>query len=120
MKKFIVLVTALISMTLCQLNVQSKNALLIANASYKNFGSLATPVNEAKDLKKALESIGFNVTLVQNCSKEEMMTALGTFEKTLKAKGGTGFFHYGGHAVQVNGKNYLIPSDADIPDEQRV
>ena len=28
-------------------------------------------------------------------------------------------FHYGGHAIQIGDENYLIPVDADIPDERR-
>ena len=99
---------------------EARNALLIANSSYKNFGSLATPVNEARDLKKSLVQLGFTVTIVENGSREKMLDSVADFEKTLKSKGGIGFFHYGGHAVQVNGKNYLIPVDADIPDERRV
>ena len=99
---------------------EARNALLIANSSYKNFGSLATPVNEARDLKKSLVQLGFTVTIVENGSREKMLDSMADFEKTLKSKGGIGFFHYGGHAVQVNGKNYLIPVDADIPDERRV
>ena len=99
---------------------EARNALLIANSSYKNFGSLATPVNEARDLKKSLVQLGFTVTIVENGSREKMLDSVADFEKTLRGKGGIGFFHYGGHAVQVNGKNYLIPVDADIPDERRV
>ena len=68
----------------------------------------------------ALEQIGFTVKIVKNASLESMNDALSDFEATLKESGGTGFFHYGGHAVQVEGKNYLIPSTADIPDERRV
>jgi len=29
-------------------------------------------------------------------------------------------FHYGGHGVQSQGRNYLIPVDADIPDEKKL
>ena len=99
---------------------ESRNALLIANGKYKNFGNLATPVSEAKDLKKALEKLDFKVTLVENCNREKISDALYDFQTKLEKSGGIGFFHYGGHAVQVNGKNYLIPVDADIPDERRV
>jgi len=57
-----------------------------------------------------LESIGFNVTLVKNANLEEMETALSVFEDKTTKEGGIAFFHYGGHAVQVNGINYLIPA----------
>ena len=99
---------------------ESRNALLIANGKYKNFSSLANPVPEAEGLKKSLIELGFDVTIVTNASKEDMETAILAFQKKLSANKGIGFFHYGGHAVQVNGENYLIPADADIPDEPRV
>lgn len=99
---------------------ESRNALLIANGKYSHFSSLSEPIKEAENLRVALEQIGFTVKIVKNASLEEMNDALSDFEATLKKLGGTGFFHYGGHAVQVAGKNYLIPSTAEIPDERRV
>lgn len=99
---------------------ESRNALLIANGKYSHFSSLSEPIKEAENLRVALGQIGFSVKIVKNASLEEMNDALSDFEATLKKSGGTGFFHYGGHAVQVEGKNYLIPSTAEIPDERRV
>lgn len=99
---------------------EPRNALLIANAKYETLGNLATPVQEAKDLKKTLEKLNFTVTIVENGSKEKILDELFIFQSKLEQSGGIGFFHYGGHAVQVAGKNYIIPVDAAIPDERRV
>lgn len=99
---------------------ESRNALLIANGKYSHFSSLSEPIKEAENLRNALEQLGFTVKIVKNASLEAMNDALSDFEVTLKKSGGIGFFHYGGHAVQVAGKNYLIPSTADISDERRV
>ena len=95
-------------------------ALLIANAAYTNFDRLATPLPEARALKAALEKLDFAVTLVEDSSREGMLDALSDFELALRKRGGIAFFHYGGHGVQVAGKNYLLPANADIPDERRV
>ncbi len=51
---------------------------------------------------------------------DRMYDALATFETKLKQRGGIAFFHYGGHGLQVDGENYLLPVDKDIPDERRV
>ena len=99
---------------------EQRNALLIANSNYKNFRNLSTPIQEAHELKKTLEQLDFAVTILEDSSLEEMSVAIDRFGTTLKKQGGIGFFHYGGHAVQVNGKNYLIPADADIPNEKKV
>jgi len=92
-----------------------KNALLIANSDYgKELGALSTPVKEARDLKLALESIGFNVIIVENANRESMEDALLSFRKKSEKEGGIAFFHYGGHAVQIDGVLYLIPVSANI------
>jgi len=98
----------------------AKEALLIANADYAHFGKLPNPIPDARQLADVLRQIGFNVNLVENASREGMLDALDIFEERLKASKGIAFFHYGGHGVQVDGKNFLIPADADIPDEKRV
>jgi hypothetical protein len=98
----------------------AKEALLIANADYSHFGKLPNPVSDARQLGDVLSQIGFNVQVVENASREGMLDALSSFEERLKASRGIAFFHYGGHGVQVDGRNFLIPADADIPDEKRV
>ncbi|MDE6706150.1 MAG: caspase family protein [Treponemataceae bacterium] len=92
---------------------EARNALLIANGEYKNIPSLSRPVQEGMDLKEALESIGFEVTFIQNATLSEMVAALSEFENKVKNDKGVAFFHYGGHAVQFNKENYLIPVDAN-------
>ena len=98
----------------------AKEALLIANAEYTHFGKLPNPIPDARKLADSLRQIGFQVALVENADREQMLDALGSFEERLKASRGIAFFHYGGHGMQVNGRNYLIPANADIPDEKRV
>ena len=51
---------------------------------------------------------------------DDMLDALHRFEERLRERGGTALFHCGGHGVQVNGVNYLLPVDRNIPDERRV
>ena len=98
----------------------NKEALLIANGDYSHFGRLPNPVSDAGLLAQSLQQIGFHVTLLENQSREGMLDALSAFQDRLRASRGLALFHYGGHGVQVNGKNFLIPVDADIPDERKV
>lgn len=102
------------------LHAARKEALLIANSRYSHFPGLPNSLSDAAKLRDALEKIGFRVRLVSNASKEQMDDAVRDFENQLRNTGAIAFFHYGGHGVQVDGKNYLIPSDAEIPDENRV
>lgn len=117
-KNFVVIVGLFLSFSLF---AEARNALLIANEKYKtkNFNPLKTPVRDAKDLKKVLEELNFNVTLVQNADLNEMDEVLKEFSKKLEEEGGIGLFHYGGHAIQINGKNYLIPVNGSFETEKQ-
>ena len=97
-----------------------KEALLIANGKYAHFSGLGNPLPDAERLGGVLQKIGFRVKVVRNGSREDMLEAIKEFEERLRGTGAIAFFHYGGHGVQVGGKNYLLPADADIPDERRV
>jgi TPR repeat protein len=97
-----------------------KEALLIANGKYSHFAGLAHPGPDAAKLGAALEQLGFQVRTVSDANREQMLDAIAEFERGLRNTGAIAFFHYGGHGVQVDGKNYLLPADADIPDERRV
>ena len=97
-----------------------KQALLIANGKYSHFAGLAHPSPDAAKLSAALEQLGFRVRVVRDGNREQMLDAISEFERGLRNTGAIAFFHYGGHGVQVDGKNYLLPADADIPDERRV
>lgn len=115
-----IVILCLLSLTCLTVTGQNKTALLIANGDYEHFTSLANPIPEGEALKEVLEALDFQVTLVTNASKEKMVDSIIDFEATLRGREGVAFFHYGGHAVQVEGRNYLIPADANIPDERRV
>lgn len=99
---------------------EAKNALLIANGDYSEIKSLSQPVPEGEELKIALESIGFSVMFVKNANRNEMFASLREFKSKVEKEGGISFFHYGGHAVQVRGENYLIPVNEKIIDEEQI
>ena len=117
--KIVCIITVLLALSV-QVHAESRNALLIANGNYTNFSGLANPVPEAEALAKSLKQLGFDVTVQSNLSREQMADCLYDFQRKVEKSGGIAFFHYGGHAVQVKGINYLIPADADIPDERRI
>ena len=97
---------------------ERRTALVIGNSSY-NFGRLKNPVNDATDMSEALEKLGFRVILKENVRKREMIEAINEFGNKLKG-GGVGLFYYAGHAVQVDGDNYLIPINAKVKDKEDI
>ena len=97
-------------------HAQDKVALVIGNASYKNSTPLANPVNDARAVAEKLTSIGFEVALYEDLSGQAFRVALGAFsEKALNAD--LAIVFYAGHAIEMQGKNYLIPIDAEMKSE---
>ncbi|QJB57057.1 caspase family protein [Pseudodesulfovibrio sp. zrk46] len=93
-------------------------ALVIGNSSYKT-GPLRNPVNDASDMARRLKEAGFNVTLLKNANQRLMEDAVHRLGTSLR-KGGVGLFFYAGHAMQVDGSNYLIPIGAKIRSESDI
>ncbi|MBR6060447.1 MAG: caspase family protein, partial [Spirochaetales bacterium] len=114
----IIFVIQFFLMSVLSVFAEPRNALLIANGNYQNFSGLANPIPEANALGESLRKLGFTVRVESDLSYSEMQMCLMDFEMKVKKSGGIAFFHYGGHAVQVGGENYLIPADADIPSER--
>lgn len=93
-------------------------ALVIGNAAYKD-APLLNPVNDAQDMAALLRRNGFEVILRENATQKAMHLALREFgDKLSRDKMGLVFF--AGHGVQVRGRNYLLPVDADIAREDEV
>jgi formylglycine-generating enzyme required for sulfatase activity len=84
-------------------------ALLIGNAAYPN-RPLANPVHDAEALSRRLRELGFDVALVTDAGRKAMGQAIDQFLNKL-GTGDVGFFYYSGHGMQVDGENYLIPTD---------
>ena len=55
---------------------QPKEALLIANGKYSHFPNLENPLPDAHKLAESLRQIGFQVSLVENADREQMLDAL--------------------------------------------
>ena len=93
-------------------------ALVIGNGAYQD-APLPNAVNDADDMEKALAASGFMVIKRKDASLREMHLALREFGDRLDRQG-TGLFYFAGHGMQVRGRNFLIPVDADIAREDEV
>ena len=93
-------------------------ALVIGNSAYRD-APLKNPVNDARAIAEALKASGFVVTKLENATREQMVAALREFGNRILG-GGVGLFYYAGHGMQVKGKNYLVPVNADIASEDEV
>ena len=97
---------------LAQAQAPKRSALVIGNGAYAE-ESLANAVNDAEDVARTLQEIGFQVTLLKNADKRTMDEAVDSFRRQL-SQGDYGLFYFSGHGVQVAGESYLIPLRASL------
>ncbi len=89
-------------------------ALVIGNSAYQHVAELKNPRNDARDIAKALKSIGFDdVDLKEDLDYRAMRMALRQFVQSSQGTELT-FVFYAGHSIEVNKKNYLVPVDAKL------
>jgi formylglycine-generating enzyme required for sulfatase activity len=91
-------------------------ALIIGNGAYKHTSALTNPPNDASDVAEALKAVGFDVTLKTDIDKRQMDEAVAQFARDGKGADAL-LFYYAGHGMQFQGKNFLMPVDAELQDE---
>jgi hypothetical protein len=92
---------------------EKRLALILGNSQYKNSAPLKNPVNDANLMEATLKDLGFQVIKRLDAGKDEMLSAIREFEDKLPDYN-IALFYYAGHGNQVDGKNYLIPTDAKL------
>ncbi len=97
---------------------QKRVALIVGNAAYTNANVLANPANDAKDMAAALKELGIEVILGLDLDKRGFDAKVRDFSRALAAGADTGIFFYAGHGLQVSGRNYLVPVDAQLANER--
>lgn len=85
------------------------SALVIGNQSY-SFMRLETPENDAQAMADKLQSSGFDTQLGIDLKQVEMYQMVDSFFANNEFSKFQ-VIYYAGHAVQMNGKNFLIPID---------
>mgnify|MGYP000327261569 CR=1 FL=1 len=88
-------------------------ALIIGNSDYQTVGALDNPINDASDLAIALEGLGFDVFLGTDLTRDEMLSLAESYGATA-ADSDVSLLFYAGHGFQVDGRNYLVPVDANL------
>ncbi|MBR2687370.1 MAG: caspase family protein [Aquamicrobium sp.] len=119
MKAFAVLLTGLILVALTAFGVQAAKsdtkrvALVIGNSKYVNAVALPNPANDARLIASTLRNAGFEVIEGVDQDNAGMHGLIGKFtEESYNAD--LAIIFYAGHGMQVDGKNYLIPVDAEL------
>ena len=92
---------------------ERKLALVIGNALYEK-GPLKNPVNDARLIASALDSLEFDVMLKENLTtRGEMLDAIKDFGRK-RNNYEVAFIYYAGHGIQLNNENYLLPVNEEF------
>lgn len=93
-------------------------ALVVGSANYKT-RPLRNPRNDADEVSVALKSSGFQVIDIRDASLQQMRNGVRQFGDRL-INNDVGLVYYSGHGVEVKGRNYFIPVNADIMREDEI
>jgi len=95
---------------------EKRLALVFGNSDYTNGTNLKNPLNDANLIEATLKELNFEVLKHTNAGKAEMERAIIEFSQKLPAYN-VALFYYAGHGIQVDGINYLIPTDAILAEK---
>ncbi|TPQ39907.1 peptidase [Bradyrhizobium guangdongense] len=88
-------------------------ALVVGNSGYMNVPRLPNPRNDASDMITRLKAMGFDVVPGLDLDRNQFLNTLASFGRAAEGAD-VALFFYAGHGLQVNGQNYLVPTDAKV------
>lgn len=88
-------------------------ALVIGNGAYRHVSTLTNPSNDARAIAKSLRGIGFAVTEGIDLDRSGMQNMIREFLREA-ARSQVAIVYYAGHGLQIDGRNYLVPVDAQL------
>lgn len=89
-------------------------ALVIGNSNYVKLPKLPNPTNDARSIAQVLQTMGYQTQLLLDATEDGIRNAIRKFASDL-VTADVALVYYAGHGAQLNGSNYLLPIDIDIP-----
>ena len=94
---------------------EKRIALIIGNSRYLS-NPLLNPVNDAIDIGRTLDNLGFKTMVLTDASITQMREATRNFADAVP-QSDVALIFYAGHGLEVKGRNYLVPVNATIRHE---
>lgn len=86
-------------------------ALVVGNHDYEQVNSLKNPRGDARAISEVFSRIGFEVDTAYNLDRAALNRKINEFRQRAESAD-TAVFFYAGHGMEIDGVNYLIPTDA--------
>ncbi len=90
--------------------------LVIGNSAYREVSFLPNVLNDLDDMCAVLRRLTFQTTCLANLQTREAFIEAIRNHAARVPVGAVSVVHYSGHAVQVGGENYLIPTAVSAAD----
>lgn len=88
-------------------------AFVVGNSGYQHVPELKNPFNDARGMAAKLEGLDFEVVEGLDLDLPGLRGKIKEFVSKLE-NADVALFFYAGHGLQVNGVNYLLPTDAQL------
>lgn len=88
-------------------------ALVIGVDGYQNLENLQKARNDAQAISSVLSGLGFEVRTLYDPSRRDINGAVSTLANQIDP-GDEVLFYFAGHGVEVDGRNFLLPSDVPM------
>src|SRR5262249_46804599 len=93
---------------------EKRVALVIGNSAYQHAARLANPSNDATAVAKLIKDIGFDVVdFRRDLVGTDLRRAIREFSQQAR-DADVAIVFYAGHGMELNGANYLVPTDAKL------
>jgi uncharacterized caspase-like protein len=95
-------------------SAEKRVALVVGNSNYKNAAPLPNPANDAAAVAATLKNAGFDIVDSRlDLQSTDMRRALREFADQAR-DADIAVVYYAGHGIEIDGTNYLIPTDARL------
>lgn len=94
----------------CPALAQTRHALVVGIDTYSELPQLTRAGADARAIEATLTQVGVRTTLVLNPDRRTLLKQLDAFSTSL-GKGDEAIFFFAGHGIEMDGQNYLLPTD---------
>lgn len=94
-------------------SAEKRVALVVGNGAYKHVPVLRNPPVDAADIRAKLKALDFELFGGTDLDRVTLVNALVAFGRAAE-RADVAAVYYAGHGLQVNGQNYMVPTDAQV------
>jgi uncharacterized caspase-like protein/CubicO group peptidase (beta-lactamase class C family) len=95
----------------------SRVALVVGVSKYEHAPALANTINDASAVAAALKRVGFDVETLLDPDRSVLEAGVRRYGER-SAGSEASLFYYSGHALEVAGRNWIVPATANLSNER--